>query len=77
VAYSINRLYFEYGHAMLLLQGVPAHKLVGPNYVYYGGERSPAYATRAHMKDVQLALVTKCPSNMKLEEVVRVLRAAS
>lgn len=73
----ISRLYLEFGHAMLMLQGATMQSLFGPNYVFYKGERCPAYAARPYLRDVHLAALYSAPKGMKLEEVVRALRVDS
>jgi len=75
VLYTLERLYLEMGHALLLLQGELLQKLVGPNYVFCGGQPAPAYEPRPHLRNVRLASITQVPAEMTLPEVALLLRA--
>jgi hypothetical protein len=72
--FHLRRLYLEHTPAMLLIQGILIQHLIGPNYLFCSGGRSPVYAPRVYLSEVRLAAIAKAPKEMTLPEAVHTLR---
>jgi hypothetical protein len=62
---------------MSILQGARMYSVFGPNYLFFHGERGPAYAKRLYLQDVHLATIHDAPKDMTLEAAMLFLRNAT
>ena len=75
--YRIDRYYPEHGQAILVLQGALMSRVFGPNYLFYAGDRSPAYAERLSLKNVRLAAIHAAPKGLSPADAALFLRSFS
>ena len=72
--YSIDKLYWNYGHAMLQIQKATVSMLIGPNYLLYSGGPGPDYSVRPHLNNVRLAAITRAPKSLTVPEACALLK---
>ncbi len=70
----IEELYWDHTRGLLFTEGGEAQKLIGPAYLFVGGERCAPYDPRPHMKKVLLATIHDAPEELNLLEAFAAIR---
>lgn len=73
--YYLERLYWCFGKALMLVQGAPLQHLIGPNYAVVGADPFVQHHPEPHTSRFFLARITSAPAGMRLEEAVYALQA--
>lgn len=73
-SFFIPRLYWTQHRGILVMQGAPMQKVIGPNYLVIGFIPCVAWDPRPHVEDLLLARVTSAPEGMGLEEALVAIR---
>ena len=76
ILYPIGEVWWTHYSAMLLLQGMPVQRLLGPEHILVKGEHLPVYSPRPGMRGVVLANVVENPFDLSSIELLgHVLKA--